>query len=543
MTITLQQAMKIGGLRKCNIVAGASGMDNLLHYVTIMEVPDIVQWLKGEELLLTSLYPIKDDEIALKQLVQELYQKGTSALAIKPHRFIDDIPSVIIEEAERLAFPIIEIPEEVSYLDILSPVMNVIFNEKVVIREDLEQAYKLLDEIKLNKANVGQIAETLKHITKYEIKIESFVSYLTIPSSPPNLAPFTDEQRVELELLQRPIRMYRYNLDQKKEQPCMIAPIIIEGKLLGSITSIGIENGFLEMDLAILERATTTLSLEFMRKKATHELEQQYKSDFFRDLLFSQIQHEETLLEKGKMYGFDLDRRYIFVTIQFSQRERGLDFIAEIVNHLELICAQFDQDIIIGSMESGVHLLYPSVNKNRERMDLVLQTIYRELQKKISNVYIGVSRIATNIDEIRLGYEQAKQAVILGRTLYEGESIIYFESLGVYRLLAEIKNMNEIQKFYDESIGSLLAYDENHDLDLIDSLTTYFQMNESISKTAEALFIHINTMKYRLQRIKILTDLDVRKSEDKLILQIGLKIHNFTRNDYRFKQKNNDKYV
>lgn len=536
MAITLNQALRIGGLSKCSVVSGDKGMERDISNVTIMEVPDIVRWLKGKELLLTSLYPIKDDEKAMKNLVKELHARGTSALAIKPHRFIDKIPKVILDEAEKYHFPIIEIPEEVTYLDILSPVMNIIFNDKVVIQEDLEQAYQLLDEIKLNKVSINQLAVTLKHLMKYETKIDSFVPYISIPSQEIDLAPITEGQKRELRIVQRPVRMNRWNPTLEKEQACIIAPLIIEGNILGAITSIGVEKGFLEVDLDILERAITTLSIEFLRKKASYDLEQQYKSDFFRDLLFSQIQHEEILLEKGRMFGFDLKHQYTFVTIQFSPNKEGITFIAELVEHLEFVCSQFDRKVIIGAFQNGLYLLYPSSNKSKERIDKELETIYKSLKNKIdTEIYIGVGRPAMNLNDIRDGYDQAYQAVILGRTLHDNKHIIYYEELGFYRLLATFNNTTEVKKFYEESIGSLIHYDENHDLELITTLSTYFAHNESISKTAEALFIHINTMKYRLQRIKAITSLDIRNSEDKLILQVCLKIHHFIQNDYRFR--------
>ncbi|WP_077623326.1 PucR family transcriptional regulator [Sediminibacillus massiliensis] len=536
MAITLRQAMKIGGLKQCTVIAGSKGLDRSLDYVTIMEVPDIVRWLKGKELMLTSLYPIKDDMEAINNLVKELHDKGTSALAIKPHRFIDDIPEVILAEADKYDFPILTIPENVSYLDILSPVMNVIFDEKVVIREDLELAYRLLDEIKNSKGGISQLAETLANLMKHEIRIDSFVPYLKIPSGDDGLSPLTGDQKKELEMVQRPVRMSRWNENVKAEQDCLIAPVIIEGQVLGAITCIGVASDFLEVDLAILERADTILSLEFMRKKASYELEQQYKSHFFKDLLFSQIQYEAAMLEKGKMYGFDVDKQYIFTTIEFTKREKGITFISDIMNRLELICARIDDDIIIGAVQNGLYLLYPSAGKKAERIDADLQAILGEMQSGVAgDIYIGVSRAAKNIGEIRDGYEQAQQAVLLGRNLYKDKHIIYYEELGFYRLLAEIDNVSEVRKFYNESIGSLIEYDKTHDLELVHSLTTYFNNNESLSKTANELYIHINTMKYRLQRIKMITNLNVKNTEDKLNLQIGLKIHNFTKNDYRFR--------
>ncbi|WP_226037839.1 PucR family transcriptional regulator [Aquibacillus saliphilus] len=535
MTITLRQALKIGGLRKCRVVAGHQGLDCSLRYVTIMEVPDIVHWLKGQELLITSLYPIKDDEKAMNNLVKSLHEKGTSALAIKPHRFIDDIPQLILDEANKYEFPIIEIPEEVSYLDILSPVMNVIFDEKVVLQEDLDQAYKLLDELKLNKWGTQQFTETLTHLMKCDINIESFVPYFETAPPSYDLEPLTEEQQRELEMIQRPIRMKRWNNTLNVEQDCIIAPVMMEGRIFGAITSIGTETEFVEVDLAILARATTILSFEFMRKKAAYELEQQYKSDFFRELLFSQIQHEPSMLEKGEMYGFDIYKKYIFLSIQFSKGEKGITFIADLVSYLELLCYKFDKDVIVGAMQNNVFLLYPSANKNKERIDQDFQTIYKEMKRKVPDVYLGIGRVANSVNDIRIGHQQANQAVILGRTLYGGKSIIYYEDLGFYRLLAEVQSTSEIKEFYQETIGNLIEYDNYHDLELVHSLQTYFNNNESLSKTAKELFIHINTMKYRLQRIKTLSNLNIRNSEDKLNLQIGLKIHNFIKNDYRFR--------
>lgn len=536
MAITLRKALNIGGLQKCEVVAGQQGLDKLINYVTIMEVPDIVRWLKGKELLLTSLYPIKDDEHAMNNLVRDLNDKGTTALAIKAHRFIEQIPDVILKEAEKYQFPIIEIPEEISYLDILSPVTNVIFDDKVVLQEDLEQAYQLLDEIKLNKWNVTQFTDTLSHLLKNDILIESLVSYLETPASENSLEPLTHAQKGELEMIQRPVRITRCKSSDSRSLDCIIAPIIMEGQLYGTITSIGVKKEYIEMDLAVLERASTILSLEFMRKKAAYELEQQYKSDFFRDLLFSQIQSQESMVEKGKLYGFDQEQSYVFVSIQFSFGEKGITLIANHVNQLEVICSQLDSKSIIGAVQNGLYLLYPSRDKGKQRIERDIQTIYNELKKSIpSALYIGVRRPAKDISEIRDGFEQAKQAVILGRSLFNEKYVIYYEDLGFYRLLAEINNTVEIKKFHEESVGELIKYDKDHELELIHTLTTYFANNESLSQSAKTLFIHVNTLKYRLQRIKLLSGLDLHNSEDKLILQIGLKILKFTENDYRFR--------
>lgn len=212
-----------------------------------------------------------------------------------------------------------------------------------------------------------------------------------------------------------------------------------------------------------------------------------------------------------------------------------MESIAELVTRLEVAGSNIDPRIITGTVQNGLYMLYPTVNKSEDKVRHDFQLIHRELKKMTGReIYIGIGRSGEDIREIREGYEQSQQAVILGRSLFGNRDIIHYEELGFYRLLAEVRSVSEMKKFYGEGIGVLEEYDENHDLELVRTLTAYFHNNESMSKTAEDLFIHINTLKYRLQRIKSLTGLHVKNSEDKLILHIGLKIRDFIKYDYRF---------
>ena len=167
--ITVQDAMGIGGLTKCKIVAGHKGANREIKHVTVMEVPDTIQWLKGNELLLTSLYPIKDDTEAVNQLVRQLVEKGSAGLAIKTHRFFEQIPEMIIHEANRLNFPVIEMDKDVPYLDIITPLMSAILGNTSLEQEDIDDindVVKWITELALGGKGLEIIVETLTKILK-----------------------------------------------------------------------------------------------------------------------------------------------------------------------------------------------------------------------------------------------------------------------------------------------------------------------------------------------------------------------------------------
>src|SRR5258707_14805623 len=101
-------------LAEARVLAGASGLDRIVRRLNVMEVPDILPWVKPHELLLTTGYPLRDEPAELVRLVAELDDRGLAALAIKLHRYLDEIPAGMLEEADRRGFPLIEFPQGVG---------------------------------------------------------------------------------------------------------------------------------------------------------------------------------------------------------------------------------------------------------------------------------------------------------------------------------------------------------------------------------------------------------------------------------------------
>ncbi|MCP3742780.1 PucR family transcriptional regulator ligand-binding domain-containing protein, partial [Rossellomorea sp. BNER] len=298
MGITLQSAMKIGKFTKCEVVAGNSGLSRKVENITIMEVPNVVKWLKGNELLLTSLYSIKDDLDAQGTLIQRLESSGVAALAIKPFHSLECIPEVMLENADRLGFPIIKIPEQVKYLDILSPVMNAIFNNKIVLHKDLEQASRILNEISLNSQGFEAFINTLSYLIKNDVTIESRFPFMNLPKHQVEISPLTSEQIHELAFIKHPIRLQRQL--EGENVSCIVAPVMVDGILYGNITSWEKRSEQIGVDLAILEKASSLLALEFLRLKVSFDIEKQYRNEFIRELLFNETITQNDLIEWGR---------------------------------------------------------------------------------------------------------------------------------------------------------------------------------------------------------------------------------------------------
>lgn len=159
--ITVKDAMNIGGLRMSKVVAGENGLSNAIKYVTVMEVPDITKWLKGNDFLITSFYAVKDDIEAQAALIRELAKIGSAGIAIKTDRFIKDIPEAVKAVGNELSFPIIEIPRDVTYIDIITPLMEAVLDDERKERTVEEFTEEIVFHTYRNRENIIDRGKTL----------------------------------------------------------------------------------------------------------------------------------------------------------------------------------------------------------------------------------------------------------------------------------------------------------------------------------------------------------------------------------------------
>jgi DNA-binding PucR family transcriptional regulator len=96
--------------------------------------------------------------------------------------------------------------------------------------------------------------------------------------------------------------------------------------------------------------------------------------------------------------------------------------------------------------------------------------------------------------------------------------------MGLYRLLLGLHDQAEVRRFYNETLGRLVDYDREHNTDLVDTLRAFFEQNANASETARKLFVHRNTLNYRLRRIAEIVGLDLDNADTRLALQVALRI-------------------
>jgi hypothetical protein len=136
----------------------------------------------------------------------------------------------------------------------------------------------------------------------------------------------------------------------------------------------------------------------------------------------------------------------------------------------------------------------------------------------------GVSELVDSAELAPNALRQAEQAIEIGTRLGRAGQIIRYEDLGIYRLLLQIDDMNQLWRFACDVLGPLIDYDASHKVELIASLSAYLGQHESLKQAARVLRVHVNTVAYRVQRIEQLTSLDLADPDDRLVAHVAVKI-------------------
>ncbi|WP_322906065.1 PucR family transcriptional regulator [Paenibacillus campi] len=124
-SITVEEAMTVGALKRARMLAGFSGLKNPIEHVTVLEIPDSEEWFKGHELIITAFYHIRDDVQRQLALLDKMKLMHAAALALcYPGLHYHTLSEQVLRRAEQLQIPIIEIPRDVPYIDIISPVVQ-----------------------------------------------------------------------------------------------------------------------------------------------------------------------------------------------------------------------------------------------------------------------------------------------------------------------------------------------------------------------------------------------------------------------------------
>jgi purine catabolism regulator len=276
------------------------------------------------------------------------------------------------------------------------------------------------------------------------------------------------------------------------------------------------------LDRLVIEQGALVCGAEMFRSKAIRETEKRLKGRLLSALLQNDLSSRDASLWVESM---DLDLAQQHVALRFTWNCAAHPSRRRLETLVNEEARRRDLKLIVSSVGAEVVCFCqapPETHRPEATLELARAVIALGAQTSPEcAILVGVGTVAGDLSEWQLSFRQAGQALEMARKLGATQPL-YFSDLLVYRLLMQIEHSPELIAFQEETLGPLLAHDSSSDL--LHTLEAFFEHNYNLAQAAEALFIHRNTLVYRLERIAEITRLNLDLPETRLSLQLALHI-------------------
>lgn len=554
MGIELKDAMNIYPFSEATLIAGHSGIGREVVSANIQEVPYVDRWLKGGEILFTAGYAFQSWEKGC-EMMERLDKVGIAALAIKPGQYLAEIPPEMIACANQLGLPLFELPQDLPYMDCIIAIFERVTQEQLSVMRRAEKIHDMLTETILNKEGLEGICTILNRVTSNPVFIMtgsgSMLAYKT------TAAPEDDPGEGEyLETMRTLFDEYFARAEDAglKQNQCnivspiqgvrlIVVPIFVQDKHLAHLALDMTSNELVDMDLIAFEQASSMVAVELLNEQALWQQEQKIREQLLEDLIMKRYSDEKMIIQRGRHLGFDMTAKYCLFVIDADAFEEALknnllgaseDKVQQIKSQVQgkirAGMERYPRPCLILDSSVGVRGMI-SVRREEDVQECaaVIDGIIAELKKLNTNLNFsaGVGRMKQGIQHVGQAQREALLAMRAGRSLhYPGaqKRTHSFAELGCLCFLCELSNSSAMRDFYEENMRALIEYDQNNNAELLKTLECYFVCKQNLRKTAEMLFVHKNSVIYRLNKIEALLEKKLDNHQAAFDLQLCFKL-------------------
>ena len=252
-----------------------------------------------------------------------------------------------------------------------------------------------------------------------------------------------------------------------------------------------------------------------------HYYDEKYdKTNFMQNIIFDNLLSFD-LHQKARELHIDIDapRAVFYIKVQ----ESGESSIYEVIRNM---FPDKEKDFVI-NIDSGNIVLIKEMKEvvSSEELETIAQSILDTVNSEtMLTVLIGLSSVATNIDELNNSYKEAQTALEVGKVFDEEKYILNYDNLGIGRLIYQLP-IKLCELFLQEVFkkGDITSLDD----ETILTINKFFGNELNVSETSRLLFVHRNTLVYRLEKIYKLTGLDLRKFDQAIVFKVAMMVHKY----------------
>ena len=530
--MTISDFLNLPNFSDLNLLAGEHGLDRELTNVTVVDTPDGTNWLNGGEFVITTAYMLHEEQDLL-DFLKVLHEKQAAGVGIKENRYITTIPESALNLADELNLPLISVPEAYPFVDIINPVLTQIINQQSLLLTQANMIHKEFLGLAINNNSVPEILRTLSNITRIPCAFMDTrfreIYFSDESSSLMQKLQDADVENISGEFLEQ---YDHYTVANKNEQ---FGFLLFEKDCLQTKGNDSIQTA--------LEYASIVLILHIQVRIANQQMAEKYKASFLEDLLTNNVKTDVEIHNRARLYGWDFTNGGLAAVVDInnikkyftdrldSNTNRMLEEATEIIfrHSIQEMHQMFPQSKYFRQSDLIVFIISMPVD-GREALPEQLEQTFKRLQGRLSRVSpftitLGIGQYYENIRDISKSYSEARVAINLGYSLQWFDRILFYNRLGLYRLLAPVMNSPESEELCMQYIRPLEDYDRKYHGELLPTLQEILQNGWNLKESAAGLYIHYNSIKYRYSKICKVLNLDLADHNNRSLVEIAMKLY------------------
>jgi len=524
-------------MKNTKLAAGQHGLDNQIKWVTIVEVLEDIQRLQKGEFLITTGFKLLEDEDRMDVFHDLLKSNFLSGVAIYTSFYMEKIPQSFIELADAGDLPIIEIPTDINFSEITKAILEQIVNNQMYLLEQSEKIHRELTDLILNDQSLQEVTERLGQLTASETVIFNAHHDIIHANDVQQNNVVISSSRITINQHESDLTYY-LNLSVKTETKTSFAldnyvitihPILAKRTSFGWIVMIKPKAAWQKLDDIAMERATSIYAMEFLKQAAIEETRLRIQSNFLDDIFHKNYGNENIIKERARKLNYDLSVNQTVFHVTCKQAEKMNTKIMDRLYYIteQMLTQKNKQHIIQRKFHSLIFLtnVAGETKKDKYRHCISLaEEMHKEWKYHFPEVdmIVGIGKDYNQIELLGKSANEAQYAIELSDLISPASQVVHYGDLGMYDLLLEMKrNGIHLQSMYESSMNGLLRQSAK-EIDLIETMEMYFKNNQSIRQTAEELFIHRHTLRYRLNQIEAKTGLNLKSADDRLKLELSV---------------------
>ncbi|RSN16947.1 transcriptional regulator [Streptomyces sp. WAC 01325] len=320
----------------------------------------------------------------------------------------------------------------------------------------------------------------------------------------------------------RPVRTSTCQEEMLRQVAREAGPVRFEARLIALVRPRGDPLGVLALEdpeatadehtMFALDHAQRLLAQELLHMRELTEVELRLRRQLIDDLLAGT--DETSAYARAEALGHDLQRAHYVMVVHWPGNAADDSFTRAVERATATTAAR----PLITRRGDRVVLL----TEARPDGNAVRTALAHELGTP--DGAIGVSTPCDSPDGVPRCYQEALRALEVRQNSRQHSGTTFFDDLGLYRILGPGNDLRELEGFVREWLGQLLDYDAEHGTELVETLSRYFDCGGNYDDAAAALTVHRSTLRYRLQRIREITDRDLADVDTRLNLQVATRV-------------------